>query len=107
MAEEEEISVVNTQLLTGPEEIANPVPDAEVAHREIINIPSQPAGNFEAAGPSGLNINNDMPVDELLNSNHPREMIPLFQDNVPRGGPRFSQRDHKPKFFGRSPYELP
>src|SRR3954468_14011583 len=73
MAEEEEISVVNTQLLTGPEEIADPVPDAEVARREIINIPSQPAGNFEAASPSSLKINNDMPVDELLNSNHPRK----------------------------------
>ena len=72
MAEQEEISVVNPQLLTGPKEIADPVPYAEVARREIINIPSQTAGTFGAACPSGLNINNDMPVDELLNSNHPR-----------------------------------
>src|SRR4051812_37335568 len=51
-----------------------------------------------------------MPVDELLNSHHPREMLPLFQANVPRGGPRFFQRDHKPKFFvagHQSPYEFP
>src|SRR4051812_27837906 len=48
-----------------------------------------------------------MRVDELLNSNHPREMLHIFQANFPRGGTRFCQRDHKPKFFGKSPYELP
>src|SRR3954466_15560279 len=98
MAKEEEIVVVNLKLLIGSEDLATPPPEANVARREIINIPSQPARNFEAAGPSGLNPQNDMPVDELLNSNHPREMLPLFQENVPRGGPRFSQRDHKPIF---------
>src|SRR3954469_20844068 len=104
---EENAAFFNPKLLTGSEDISVPIPDAEVARREIINIPSQPARNFEAASPSGLNLNNDMPVDELMNSNHPREMLPLFQANVPRGGPRFCQRDHKPNFFGKSPYDLP
>ena len=118
MAEQEVVAVQNAPPPTGQEEV--PVPEAEVAPREknprediprdVINIPSQPALNYEAAGPSNLNANNDMPVDDLLNSRHPREMLPLFQANVPRGGPRFNQRDHKPAFFvvdRPSPYELP
>src|SRR3954469_25478796 len=31
-------------------------------------------------------------------------MLPLFQASV---GPRFFHCEHKPKFFGRSPYVLP
>ena len=85
MAEQEEVAVENAHLLVAHKEIV--VPEAEVAPREatpreVINIPSQPAGYFAAAGPSGLNVNPEN-VDELLNSNHPREMLPLFQANVP------------------------
>lgn len=47
------------------------------------------------------------PVDDLLHSAHPREMLPLFRPNVPRGGPIFKRREHKPYFFGPNPYEKP
>src|SRR4051812_27887761 len=90
---------VNTQPLTGPEDIANPAPAEEIDHQEILHIPRKPVEVHGSAGPSGLNANNDMSVDELLNSHHPREMLPLFQQNVPRGVPRFVRRDHKPDFF--------
>src|SRR3954470_19166596 len=82
----------------------------EDIHPDIINIPRQPPKVSTVAGPSGLNANNDMPVDEFLNSRHPREMLPLFQPNVPRGGPRFVHREHKQSFFNverPSPYVLP
>src|SRR3954466_4923132 len=47
------------------------------------------------------------PVDELLHSAHPREILPLFCPDVPRGGPIFNRREHKPFFFGNNPYENP
>jgi hypothetical protein len=47
------------------------------------------------------------PVDELLHSAHPREMLPLFRPDVPRGGPIFKRCEHKPFFFGPNPYENP
>src|SRR4051812_40701210 len=49
----------------------------------------------------------DFPVDELLHSAHPREMLPLFRPDVPRGGPLFNPREHKQLFFSVNPYEKP
>ena len=82
----------------------------EDLYLDILQIPRPAPKITTIAGPSNLNANNDMPVDELLNSRHPREMLPLFQGDVPRGGPKFIQRQHKPSFFGLdrpSPYLSP
>src|SRR4051812_23738866 len=52
------------------------IPQEDI-HPDIINIPRQPPKVSTVVGPSGLNANNDMHVDELLNSRHPRETLPL------------------------------
>ena len=49
----------------------------------------------------------EFPLDELLDSHHPREMLPLFTNDMPRGGPVFDAAVHKPKFFSVSPYTQP
>src|SRR4051794_35157543 len=33
-------------------------------------------------------------------------MLPLFQANVPRGGPLFNRSIHKPRLFNVSPYTM-
>ena len=56
MTEQEvEITAVNPPPLAVPEKEAAPVPEAEAARQEIINIPSQPAPAVGVAGPSCLN----------------------------------------------------
>ena len=49
----------------------------------------------------------DFLVDELLHSTHPREMLPLFRPDVPRGGPLFNPHENKQLFFGDNPYQKP
>ena len=84
---------------TEDDHVAEEVPDQQLV--------SNPSARMEA-GPSKLwfpeNVMEEFPVDELLHSAHPREMLPLFRSDVPHGGPIFSLHDHKPKFFVESPY---
>lgn len=47
-----------------------------------------------------------VPLDELLNSNRLREMLPLFQNYMPCAGPLFDANKHKTIFFN-NPYSKP
>jgi hypothetical protein len=114
MIEQEIVAAQNAPPPSGQAEVVArqepAVTREEIAHDDIIHVPRPPPKVNTVAGPSGLNANNDMPVDELLNSRHPREMMPLFQPDIPRGGPRFVHRDHKQSFFETirpNPYTLP
>lgn len=89
------------------EEQAEENAPAAIPAQDIINVPSsQP----RAASPNlqmPENAAEVFPVNELLHSAHPREMLPLFRPDVPRGGPILKWREHKPFFFGPNPYEKP
>src|SRR4051812_36039710 len=80
------------------DEYALPNPD-------LVNIPSKRPRVYMTRMEFPETVLDDFPVDELLHSAHPREMMPLFFPDVPRGGPLFNPREHKQLFFGVNPYE--
>src|ERR1041385_1315758 len=80
---------------------------AAIPAQEIANVPSSIPRPAEPVYQMPENAAEVFPVDELLHSAHSREMLPLFRSDVPRGGPIFKMREHKPFFFGTNPYEKP
>ena len=75
-------------------------PDQQLVRNPSAHMEVGPSNNLQFP----KNVMEEFIVDELLHSAHPREMLPLFWADVPRGGRIFSRRTHKPRFFGQSPY---
>src|ERR1041385_6619134 len=89
------------------EEQAEENSPAAIPAQDIVNVPSsipRPAAPVYQMPDNAAKV---FPVDELLHSAHPRKMLPLFRSDVPRGGPIFRRREHKPFFFGTNQYENP
>src|SRR4051812_33017285 len=82
------------------EDYAPPNPD-------LINIPSSRSRVYMTHMEFLKTILDDFLVDELLHSSHPREMLPLFRPDFPRGGPIFNPCEHKKTFFSDNTYLKP
>src|ERR1041385_4392523 len=66
------------------EEQAEEIAPAAIPAQDIVNVPSSIPRPAEPVYQTPDNAAEVFPVDELLHSAHPREMLPLFRRDVPR-----------------------